>query len=207
MKKELTTQAIVLTKRTSGENFLHYSLFSPEHGALNCLKRISNKPGSSTIIELFDVGQFRIESKGEDTFGLIHEFTLEERFDGLVKSYQAFNRASQFVLIFTKNKQHIESSAEAYALCLKSLRAFNKAVHPSIVLLKSLYLFSQSEGYPVKEEWQAQLPVEQRQTAIHLVRTPLADLTDNEPITTSILNNLIRWMRTHTDFYIPDTLA
>lgn len=202
MKKILSTEGLILDKNLTGENHNSYILLSPVYGKLLSLQRTARKSHQPQNPDLFDIGEFDIEVPNTGIATFIREFTLRHRFSALSKSYQVLKAAAQFAQIINNNLQHAERFAAIYQLCCTTFNALAQYSQPTATLIKSLYIFARDEGYPVKEDWYANLaPTMQREAAL-IINTPLAELQLMSAQTENLFQQLQAWLHSHTDIVV-----
>src|SRR5690349_95599 len=108
----LATTATVLDRTISGDNWLRLTLFSPDQGVLDSLQRQSRRAASSTpLVDLFDEGQFGLETRNEKRTWFLRELTLGRRRPGLGTSYAALRAACRFGRVLARNPLHDDSRA------------------------------------------------------------------------------------------------
>lgn len=174
--QSLQTDAFVLLRRPPTDSFQTFSLFSPEHGALLALQRISRKSGATApALDLFDEASFLLESSNQGRTWFVKEARLIERHAGIGRSYDALRLASALTSVIARNPVHEESRAAVGALLRTALGAFASGARPDVIYFKSLYCFARDEGYPLKQQWFPTLPPIDRTTVATLLNRPLAD--------------------------------
>jgi hypothetical protein len=201
--QSLQTDAFVLVKRPPADAFQLFTLFSPEHGSLTALQRISKKPGTSgTPLDLFDEASLLLESSNQGRTWFIKEASLTTRHTDIGRSYDALRLASRLATLIARNTVHEESRAAVASLLRTALSAFGSSPRPDIVYFKSLYRFARDEGYPLKEQWFPTLPSTDRTDVATLLNQPLAAQTATAPIVARLEARLEEYLRGHTEILI-----
>ena len=173
----ITTDAFILLKRPPADKFQSFTAFSAEHGNLTILQRIGGKSAATSVaLDLFDEASLRLESSNQGRTWFVTETRLLARPVGIGRSYESLRFGSEFTALLARNPVHEDSRASVARLLRTALAAFATGVRPDAVFFKSLYCFARDEGYPVKQEWLPTLPKEIHADALHLLRTPLANL-------------------------------
>jgi recombinational DNA repair protein (RecF pathway) len=198
--QSLQTEAFVLVKRPPADAFQLFTLFSPEHGSLTALQRISKKPGNSgTALDLFDEAALLLESSNQGRTWFIKEATLVTRRTDIGRSYDALRLASRLATLIARNTVHEESRAAVASLLRTAFAAFASAPRPDIVYFKSLYRFARDEGYPLKEQWFPTLPSTDRADVATLLNQPLAAQIASAPVVARLEARLEEYLRGHTE--------
>ncbi len=204
--QSLPTDAFVLLKREPTDMFQSFAVFSPEHGALIVLQRLSRKtPGTSVTLDLFDEAALMLESSNQGRTWFVKEARLLTRHTALARSYETLLHASAFAALIARNPVHEDSRAAVGTLVRNALAAFAGGPRPDLVFFKSLYRFARDEGYAVKQEWLPTLPRDLRADAEHLLRTPVADLEQSKiehPKSKILQRRLEDYLRGHTEILL-----
>lgn len=176
--QNLVTTATVLDRAATGEHWLRLALFSPEAGLLDSLQRLSRRAATTAPpLDLFDEARLTLESRNQGRTWFVREATPLRRRPGLGTSYAALREASRFARVLARNPLHEDSRENVYALLHRALDAWEMAVRPDAIYLKSLFLLARDEGYPVREEWRAQLDAADRAPLDRILREPAAEQT------------------------------
>ncbi len=204
--QSLTTDVFVLLKRPPTEAFQSFSVFSLEHGLLTILQRVARKSAVTLIaLDLFDEASLLLESSNQGRTWFVKEVRLLHRPSGIGKSYEALQLASEFTALLARNPVQEDSRAPVAALLRTALATFATGARPDVVFFKSLYCFARDEGYPVKQDWLANLPKELRPEANRLLATPVASLepVKEENAKSEILcRRLTEYLRGHTEILL-----
>jgi hypothetical protein len=174
----LQTDAFVLLKRPPADSFQSFTLFSPTHGPLLALQRVSKKNSAGAIaLDLFDEASLALESSNQGQTWFIKEARIIMRQPGLGRSYDTLRFASALAQLVARNPVPGDSRASVAALLRQALAAFASGARPDFVWFKSLYRFARDEGYPLKEQWFPTLPSPDRAAVAILLNRPLAELS------------------------------
>jgi len=96
----LTTEAFVIEKRPPTDAFQTFGLFSPEHGNLLALQRVSRKPSPTQVApDLFDEVSVMLESSNQGRTWFVKEVRIAKRRSGIGRSYDALRFASALAII------------------------------------------------------------------------------------------------------------
>jgi hypothetical protein len=201
----LTTEAFILGKSLPAESFQPYTAFSADHGALRILQRISRKASSTAQapLDLFDEAEVLIETSNQGQTWFSREVRVLTRHAEIGHSYDALRLASAFASVVAGNPVHEESRAAVYALLRTAFTAFASAARPDIVYLKSLYCFARDEGYPVKQQWVAELNTADRTLASAVLNQPLATSSTPAADVARLQVRLENYLRGHTEIILP----
>jgi hypothetical protein len=202
----LSTDAFILLKRPPADAFQSFGVFSPEHGALTVLQRVSKKSSAtSTPLDLFDEAALLLESSNQGRTWFVKEARLVTRHPDLGRSYETLRHASALATLVARNPVHEDSRTAVAALLRAALAGFAEGARPDLVYFKSLFRFARDEGYPVSQQWLPTLPRDLLADARHILRTPLAAL-DASKIEQSKTNLLTRrledYLRGHTEILL-----
>ena len=200
----LTTEAFVIEKRPPSDAFQTFVLFSPEHGNLVSLHRISRKlAGSHVRLDLFDEVSVMLESSNQGRTWFVKEARVLTRRSSIGRSYDALRFASALAAVVGRNPVHEESRTTVGLLLRSAFDAFGAAERPDIVHLKSLYLFARDEGYPVKQEWLPSLGARDREIAAAVLNRRLAEQDSDAADVARIRQSLEAYLGSSTEIIIP----
>ncbi|MEC8191021.1 MAG: hypothetical protein VX033_07530 [Verrucomicrobiota bacterium] len=205
-----THKALVLSLESSGESFLKLTVLSPESGTFYCLKRIAKKKSSTTDTpDLFDTAEIDLETTKQGNALFVSNYRTLIRRSEIGQNYQKLLAASEFSAVLATNSPQMGDYANLYHRVERSLDAFCERPHPTIVLLKSLYLLLKDEGYPVRESWWPNLPSTLREAAKNILNqpTPNADLAIASNDCQLLTKNLYMWLQRETDLIVPKSLS
>ena len=205
-----THKALVLNLESSGESFLKLTVLSPESGAFYCLKRIAKKKSSTTDTpDLFDTAEIDLETTKQGSALFVRNYRSLNRRSEIGQNYHKLLAASEFSALLARNSPQMGDYADLYHRVERSLDAFCERAHPTIVLLKSLYLLLKDEGYPVRESWWPNLPSTLREAAKNILNqpTPDAELAIASNDCQLLTKNLYMWLQQETDLILPKSLS
>ena len=205
-----THKALVLSLESSGESFLKLTVLSPESGAFYCLKRKAKKISSTTDTpDLFDTAEIDLETTKQGSALFVRNYRSLNRRSEIGQNYHKLLAASEFSALLARNSPQMGDYADLYNRVERSLDAFCERAHPTIVLLKSLYLLLKDEGYPVRESWWPNLPSTLREAAKNILNqpTPNADLAIASNDCQLLTKNLYIWLQQETDLILPKSLS
>ena len=203
----LSTDAFVLLKRPPADTFQTFTLFSPTHGALLALQRISRKTAtsaasSSSPLDLFDEVSLRLESSNQGQTWFVKESQLIISHADIGRSYDTLRHASALAALVARNPVPEESRGQVAALLRQALASFATVARPDFVWFKSLYIFARDEGYPIKEQWFPTLPAADRETVATLLNRPLAEQTAAPAAVERLTLRLAEYLRGHTEILL-----
>lgn len=170
----LATDAILLTRKESGEHGLLLTFLSPEKGLLHAFKRSSPR-GRQPAPDLFDEVSLLLSEGQNRDFWFVSEYVVQRRRPRIGANYQAFVYACRYAVLIS---QHVFEPHEG-VLWTRQLRqvldAFESGLCPEAIFFKALFLFANVQGIPVREEWLASLKADEAATAREVLRQPLAN--------------------------------
>ncbi|HVU24884.1 MAG TPA: hypothetical protein VHE13_12230 [Opitutus sp.] len=199
----LTATGFVLLKRPPADAFQSLTVFSPEHGPLVVLQRLSRKPSAaSPPLDLFDEAALQLESSNQGRTWFLREARLVTRHADLGRSYDALRLASALAALVARNPVAAESRSAVADLLRAALASFAAGARPDIVWFKSLYRFARDEGHPVREHWFPTLPSADRTAAVTLLNQPLSAQTARPATVERLTARLAEYLRGHTEILI-----
>ena len=200
----LTTAAIVLEKRpAASDGWENYRLFTPESGLLSALRRQTKKASAADApLDLFDDAELVLESGNQGRSWFIRETRIRTRHADIGGSYEALLAASTFTRLIARNPVGPESRAAVMTLLREALAAFATRNRPEIVLLKSTYRFARDEGYPVRQEWLANIPEAERPAVLDLLTQPGKESTASAGEVAVWQRRLDDYLRSEADLVI-----
>lgn len=206
MQRELLeSKVIILNKENSGENFIRFELFCQNKGKLSCLSRVAKKTQSNNLPDLFDIATIYLSPARQGKLFFLKEFQLNYRHTGISKSYSAFLYACRWTKLLSMNLSVVEHPEYLFSLTQKTLNALEFSPSPQSAYLKTLYLFARYEGYPIKEDWLTNLPIDLLNDVLSILRNPL----DVQSLSVSKIETLIdliqSWISQETDILFPKT--
>ena len=199
----LQTDAFVLLKRPPADSFQSLTAFSPEHGTLLVLQRISKKVTAGIVaLDLFDEVSLQLESRNQGQTWFVKESRLITRHAEIGRSYETLRLASALAALVARNPVPEESRPDVGRLLRQAFESFAGGARPDLVWFKSLYRFARDEGYPIKEEWFPTLPSDDRATVAFLLNRPLAEQTTPSEAVSRLTKRLVEYLQGHTEVII-----
>jgi len=170
----LTTEAVVLRRRNSGEKGILLTLLSADLGLVPAFKRTSSR-GRQPLPDLFDEAAVTVKKARSGELWFADEYIVRRRRSALGAHIAAFGYACRYALLLS---HHVFAADEAplwKEQLNEALDAWESGVRPDVVWLKALYRFAQLQGMPVKEEWLHALNDRDRDHARSVLRLPLRE--------------------------------
>jgi len=199
----LTTDAFVLLKRPPSDAFQTLTVFSPTHGALLALQRLTKKTAATAAtLDLFDEATLDLESSNQGQTWFVREARLIARHPGLGRSYDTLRLASELATLVARNPVPEEGRGATADLLRTALAAFGSGARPDCVWFKSLYRFARDQGYPLKEQWFPTQPAADREALTVLVNRPLAEQTVPAEQVERLTARLAEYLRGHTEVLV-----
>lgn len=172
----LIAPAFVLERRpAAADGWAGYQLYAAEQGVLAAMRREGRRASSAGAPDLFDEVEAHLESSNQGRTWFVTESRIRTRAAGIGRSYEALRGASALARVVLRNPVAPDGRAAVYALLAESFAAFSQGLRPDVVLFKAVFRFARSEGYPVKQEWLAQLPAAESAAAENLLARPVRD--------------------------------
>lgn len=199
----LETQAIVLHKENSNDNFIGFDLFCPSSGKLRCLSRLTKKNLTNSHPDLFDLVTLQLSPAKQGDLLFLKDFQINRRHPGIAKNYSAFYHACQWTKILLLNLSHVDRPQPLFLLTEKALHAFELSINPESTYLKTLYLFNRQEGYPIKEHWLINLPNDLLNTALIALQSPLKLQNIPSNAVEELIDHLHTWITQYTEILLP----
>ena len=207
--QQIQTTAFILAKLPSGsDSFEQLTVFSSEQGLLRCLRRFAPARARTPLrgtqeiaapIDLFDEAELWLESSNQGRTWFIKEHRLIQRHEGIGRSYETLRAAAALSTLVGRNTVADESRDTVVNLLRTTLTALAAGGRPDITWLKALYCFLRDEGYPVKQHWWPDLPVDDREIAAQLLNQPLAAQTADATTVARINRRLEEWVKAETE--------
>ena len=207
--QQIQTTAFILAKLPSGsDSFEQLTAFSNEQGLLHCLRRFAPARARTPLrgtqeiaapIDLFDEAELWLESSNQGRTWFIKEHRLIQRHEGIGRSYETLRAAAALSTLVSRNTVADESRDTVVNLLRTTLTALAAGGRPDITWLKALYCFLRDEGYPVKQHWWPDLPVDDREIAAQLLNQPLAAQTADATTVARINRRLEEWVKAETE--------
>jgi len=196
----LQTDAFVLAKRDAADPYQGFDLFSPEHGGLRALQRLSRKaPPTQPPLDLFDEADLVLESSNEGRTWFVREARIVVRRSEIGRSYDTLLYAAGLCTAIARNPIPEEGRAAVTDLLRTALAAFVAGKNPEIVYIKGLYRLARDEGYPVREEWIPSLAEADRAAAISILNQPSDQQTADAALTARVRGLLEAYLENQTE--------
>lgn len=210
--QQIQTIAFILAKLpSSSDSFEQLTAFSSDQGLLHCLRRFASARARTSLrstqeiaapIDLFDEAELWIESSNQGRTWFIKEHRLIQRHEGIGRSYETLRAAAALTTLVRRNTVADESRDTVVTLLRTTLTALAAGGRPDITWLKALYCFLRDEGYPVKQQWWPDLPIDDREIAAQLLNQPLAAQTADATTVARINRRLEDWVKAETEIQL-----
>jgi len=192
-------EGIVLQITPTGDLHSRIALFTAEYGLQSVLLRKSKKTGLSAHPDLFDDLEctLKVPTSGSG-LPFVREWIVVQKRFFLAQDHRIFQTAGEIARLFLANGNHLLEPEPLYQLLLKSLGSL-KTRKTCLVHIKTLFVFAQSEGLPVKQAWLPELCPESLKKAQVILSTKLADFTEVPDGSDLILKSLRNWLNAETE--------
>lgn len=199
----VTTDGFVLERTAAAaDGWERLQLFTLEHGAVTAMRRQTRKPGGSPVLDLFDEAELALEGSSQGHSWFVRDAKLRHRPEGIGRSYDALVAASALARVIARNPVGPESRRAVYLLLREAFAALADGPRPDVVLFKSLYRFARDEGYPVKQEWLAELAADDREPAARILREPARDCAEPKETVQRLERRLEDYLRGQAEMAI-----
>ncbi|TVR51052.1 MAG: hypothetical protein EA425_08060 [Puniceicoccaceae bacterium] len=200
-----TIRGLLLLRQPATDVSERWHLLSPEEGLAVAYRRLSRSGQSSkTGADLFDRGEFFLQSSSDQRTWFVREVRIEGGWRGLSLHYQGLVQAGRFARLVAANPPDPDSRSAVFDLLCQALDAWTQGHPAEPVALKAAYRFAALEGYPVQAAWSRSLPAETRARLRHLLQTPAAGLQGEDAAAgTALLDALFHYFLSETDLSIP----
>lgn len=199
----LATTAIVLDRFEGNEKFTRLKAICPEHGIITCMQRIARRSAAKMPpLDLFDEAQLNLESSNQGKTWFVKDALLQAKRSGLGARYTSLEQACRFARVLVDNPVHEESRAEVFALLKRALDAWEGEGRAEAIYFKSLYLFAQDEGYPVREDWRPKLGAEDNAIVRDVLSQPAAEQTRSPAEQIRVTRALEEYLRHESALHI-----
>ncbi len=198
--QSIHTEGFVLTRRPAADPFQSCILFSGELGSLHVLQRLPKKPASTRVqLDLFDEVAVDLDSSNQGRTWFVREARLIARATDIGRTYESLKAASAFTAMIARNPVAPESRAPVADLLRTAIAAFSTSTRPDVVAFKCLYLFARDEGHPVKQQWLPMLGAADLETAVLLLKRPLAQQTTDPESVARLQRSLEEYLSGNTE--------
>ena len=167
-------------------------------------RRSARSVSDASIPDLFETGEVVLQQRGESKPTYLSEFQSRERFPGIARNYATLRAASQFSRFIERNLLHMETFGDAWELMMTALASFSSKPCPEGTLLKAMYVFARSEGYPVSAQWLRQLPETSRQKIQVVLQNPVDQCSEEASQLKEWCLDLGIYFQKSTDLLPPD---
>lgn len=194
----------ILKITQTSEHFLKLDYISPSHGLTYGLLRQSKKNNHSAHADLFDTAEILSEAANHSKQKFLKSYSPIQKRSAIGNNYQQLEYACHFATFLLDNVVDVPDPSDLYALTTQTLDAFEQKFSPEIILLKALYRFLKTEGFPIDSGWWQSLSRENKSGAKALLTTPLSEIEDSPDFNTaiSLYKNLCHWAQKETDLKI-----
>ena len=194
----------ILKITQTSEHFLKLDYISPSQGLTNGLVRQSKKNNNYVVPDLFDTAEILSEVSNHSKQKFLKNYTPILKRSAIGNNYQQLAYACHFANFLLDNASGVPDTSDLYALTTKTLDAFEQKYRPEIILLKALYYFLKTEGFPIDSGWWQSLTKENKSHAKILLSTPLAEYEDTTDLKSAItLHKLLsQWAQKETKLKI-----
>lgn len=192
--QSLITAAYVLERRpAAADGWTGYQLYSAAQGVLTTLRRERKKAPAEGAPDLFDEIDAQLESSNQGRSWFLTESRIRTRAAGIGRSYDSLRAASALARVVLRNPLAPDGREAVYALLGDAFAALGQGLRPDLVLFKAVFRLARSEGYPVKQEWLAQLASTESAAAEDVLARPVRDATADA-------DRVARWQRSLDDY-------
>jgi recombinational DNA repair protein (RecF pathway) len=191
-------EGIILQLDEHGERFLKLTAFSRRDGLRTFLLRKS-KRSSETRPDIFDHAEWQSERTKEQQALFLRSYSLIHRRQTLSQNYQTLLWASRLARLFLKNGSHWQEPEQPFLLLERALENWEAQYHPPTVYLRALFLLSNGEGLPVREEWLGLLPPRLQPACRHALTSAWEKAADKDHnlLEEDLIPRFERWMESH----------
>jgi len=192
-------EGVVLQVTPTGDNHSRLALFTEEHALQSVIIRKSRKSGLSAHPDLFDDLECTLKPP-TSAAGLpfVREWNVSSKRFFLAQDHRVFATAAHIARLFLHNGNHLLEPEPLYQLLIKSLHALEPG-KTCLVHIKTLFVFAQTEGLPVKQAWLPELSRKARKQAQYILSTKIADFTQVPDEIDIILKSLQDWLNAETE--------
>ena len=201
----LTEEGCLLRRGDSGENHSLLVFFLKDSGLRFVLARRRSKPDAGGCLpDLFETGEVYLQQKDSSKPAFLREFTLQNRFPGIARQYQALSAASALAQFYERNLIHMENFGNAWELLQRALQSFSVNRQPQVTLLKALFSFARMEGYAVRAQWLQLQPASIRNQLVAILQNPVGQVSPEEAaLVESAIADLKSYFSRETDLLPP----
>lgn len=193
-------EGTILDRVETGESHLRISLFSGRYGLRVVLFRLSKKVLSQPPPDLFDEVEL-VTRQSSDGQGLpfVKDFQILSKRPEITHNHFRFQVASSLARLFLENGSHLQDTLPFGTLFIRSLTALQKGLDPTLIWLKTLFQFGRLEGFPVKQDWLANLEQKEKELATFVLITSLAKQDPKKELVLNLIHSLRAWLNSETE--------
>lgn len=200
----LTDHAFILRRKPSGERHHLLVCFTRNNGLLHVMARQPTGTKSHTLLpDMLQCGELHYRQKNSHGPAFLSEFICLQHHPELATRYAAFRCACALAHFLELNLTHLEDFGPAWHLFERSLNAFAHKPCPELALFKACYLFARNEGFPVQQQWLADVPQPERNQIQQALHAPLGDIAVDPATATRWQNRLNQYFAGFTDIRPP----
>ena len=181
----------ILKITQTSEHFLKLDYISASQGLTYGLLRQSKKSNYSAHADLFDTAEIFCEAANHSKQKFLKSYRPILKRSAIGNNYKQLEYACHFATFLLDNVVDVPDPSDLYTLTKETLDAFEQKFCPEIILLKALYRFLKTEGFPVDSGWWKSLTKENKCRANILLTTPLAEFGDSLDLKSTITLSLI----------------
>ena len=207
MNEALGMDVITTLKITqTSEHFLKLDYISPSQGLTYGLLRQSKKSNHYVHADLFDTAEIFSEAANHSKQKFLKSYRPIRKRSAIGNNYKQLEYACHFANFLLDNVVDLPDPSYLYTLTNETLDAFEQKFRPEIILLKALYRFLKTEGFPIDSGWWKSLTKENKSRAKILLTTPLAKFEGSLDLksTLTLHKHLCQWARKETELKIKD---
>lgn len=192
MRATETVDALILDCTPSGESFLKLFWLSPSAADYALLRESKRKtaarPAPPQQIEMI------VESASAGGARFVREWRIVQEWPQLARHYAQFVSWGNLVRFLRPNLSHLSDYGPVHTLLLTTLDALSAGKSAEATELKTLFQFARIEGYPVREEWLANLSSLRRQFATGVLYSPLTTTAPHADETSALITSLKQYL-------------
>lgn len=165
------------------------------------MQRYSKRKGALSPLDLYDEAELDLEAPNNSNLSFLKDYELTTRRSHIGANYFALKIAAKISQFLQSNPVHELNNDSVYHLTTRCLDSFSQADKDSLdcILVKTLYLYSRDEGFPVNEDWYNTLPRRESLWAKTILNTPLTKIELEVESQRAILDSLENYLERFTD--------
>lgn len=193
----IVEDGIIIGLEERGEHFWLLDFLACNLGMIHPLLRKSRR---STRPDLFDAARLTLRQKTPGQTYFVEKFEVLQRRSAIGRDYTRLKIASQYCQFLRKNSYHLENFSALLDRSELFFNAMEKGIAPHAALFKTIYLFVKEEGQPVKEDWWARLPPNERETVRLVLTTSLDEQKTSDEEVAALVESLTQWLKGYAHF-------